>query len=101
MGNSYEERADEEWLEVTERWLKLKEHLDMVKEEEQRLRAELIQLAKDRSCRGGGVRLLRSMRKGTVQYGEIPELKDVDLDKYRKPTAVSWNLARYQPKEST
>lgn len=33
---------------------------------------------------GSGVELIRTSRKGVVNYGAIPELEGVDLDRYRK-----------------
>lgn len=37
----------------------------------------------------GGVRILRSGRKGAIEYAKIPELQGVDLEKYRKPPVIT------------
>lgn len=91
--NSFNDREDADWLEVSQRWLEVNKQLNALKEEYAFLKDQLISLAADESCQGGGVRLRKSMRKGMVQYGEIPELKEVDLEKYRKPATISWTLS--------
>ena len=39
---------------------------------------------------GECIKLKKVSRKGSVSYADIPELKDVDLDAYRKPTYSFW-----------
>jgi len=33
---------------------------------------------------GGGIEVLRSFRKGAVDYSRIPELRNLELERYRK-----------------
>jgi hypothetical protein len=42
-------------------------------------------LATARRTHGCGVELLRSSRKGPVDYAAIPELRGVNLEAFRKP----------------
>ena len=56
------------------------------------LKEALIADASGRSCRGGGVSISRSFPKGRIDYGSIPELDGVDLDKYRKEAKEQWTL---------
>jgi len=43
--------------------------------------------------RGGGVLVTRFLVKGNVDYKKIPELKGVDLEKYRGPSREQWRVA--------
>jgi len=56
------------------------------------IRKQLIALAADENCRGNGIRLQKTVTKGRVEYGDIPELKGVNLDPYRKEQTISWRV---------
>lgn len=45
----------------------------------------LEELASARRTFGSGLELLRTVRKGAVDYSAVPELSGVDLERYRKP----------------
>lgn len=93
MTTQYRERSDERWLELSEKLVAISKKMGELKQEYQELREEMIALADGDSCKGGGVRLLRTKRKGTIDYSKIPELESVELERYRKPPTESWNLA--------
>jgi hypothetical protein len=71
----------------------------MAAAEEHKLRAMLENLATARRTFGCGVELLRSSRRGAVDYTGIPELRGVDLEPYRKPpvSVVKINLLEPSP----
>jgi hypothetical protein len=85
-------RSDAQWLEKANKWREAKCELEKWKEIEDTLRQELILLAGDNGTAGGGIQLSKSMRKGLVDYEKIPELKGVDLEQYRKPSAIAWRI---------
>lgn len=53
---------------------------------------ELIALSNDDVAYGNGFFLTYDLRKGNVDYSSIPELQNIDLDKYRKPSYKAWTL---------
>lgn len=55
-------------------------------------RKELIHLCGKDNCFGAGVKVLQKVVKGRVDYELIPDLKQIDLDKYRKPVSKSWTI---------
>jgi hypothetical protein len=85
-------RDDEEWKEISKQWLNTHRQLETLEQDEKKLRETLIQMAGAQNTSGGGIRLTRSLRNGNVQYTQIPELKDVDLEKYRKEPTEVWRL---------
>ena len=88
----YIERTDKEWLE---RAKKAREYAHLVTYYEKLYEAErqaLIELSGNVSCKGEGILLHKTMRKGTVQYKNIPEIKGVDLEKYRGNGSISWSI---------
>ena len=85
-------REDETWKEVSQQWLNIHAQMKSLEAEESRLRELLIQLAGSQNATGGGIKLTRSLRKGNIQYAQIPELRNVDLEKYRKEPMETWRL---------
>jgi len=62
------------------------------------LRKKLIELCADESCVGNGIKVMKIMMKGRIAYDEIPEIKNIDLDKYRKQSSTSWKILVEQKK---
>jgi putative phage-type endonuclease len=84
-GGELDLSADSKWRHVALRYRDAKVRLETAAAEEQKLRAILESLATARRTFGCGVELLRSSRRGAVDYAAIPELRGVNLEPYRKP----------------
>lgn len=72
------ERKDAAWKRAAAKWLEAEKLMDTAK-------ASIRALAGEESCYGGGVKHLYNLKAGNVQYKQIPELRGVDLDQYRRP----------------
>ncbi|WP_372771129.1 lambda-exonuclease family protein [Pseudoalteromonas sp.] len=53
---------------------------------------DIVELCGDRPTKINGCTISRTTRKGNVNYKNIPELYDVDLDKYRGKPTTFWTL---------
>jgi putative phage-type endonuclease len=81
--------ADPKWRHAALRYREIRLRLENATVEEHRLRATLAGMAKARRTWGCGVEVLKSSRKGAVDYSSVPELHGVNLEPYRKsPVAV-------------
>jgi putative phage-type endonuclease len=58
------------------------------------LKEELKQMSEGVNSRAGEYRFQVSSRRGLINYGAVPELKDVDLEKYRKSATKTWRLKK-------
>lgn len=87
----YVSRDDEEWINLSSR---LKELQPLVKEYEQ-CKKDLIALSEGINSEGHGVRVSSYSRSGSIDYAKIPELKDVDLEAYRKKPSISSRITLY------
>jgi hypothetical protein len=76
--------ADPKWSQVAIRYREARAGLERAAAEEHKLRAILEGMAAARRTYGCGVEILRSSRKGAVNYAAIPELRGIDLETYRK-----------------
>lgn len=76
--------SDPNWSDAARRYRQVRQRLDELSDQERELRNRLLVLSDSRRAVGAGVELIRTSRKGAVNYGAIPELEGVDLDRYRK-----------------
>lgn len=83
---------DESWQQKARELMECANMRKKYEEMEGRLKEELVALSNDENCSAGIFRFFKSFRKGSVEYEKIPELRFVDLDKYRKPGVSMWRL---------
>lgn len=88
----YLEKDDEIWLAASFSWLKCHQELENLKAKEEELRETLICLSGKSNVKGGGIKLSKIIRKGMVDYKSIPEIQNVDLERYRKSAIESWRI---------
>lgn len=87
-------KDDDLWRYAAEEWIKCQEQIKQLKEKEEELRVSLICMAGELNACGHGIRVSKFARKGPVDYSEIPELKIMDLDQYRKGIVEGWRLSK-------
>lgn len=88
----YIERNDDIWQQCASQWTSVTSQIKELEKEEEELRKQLIFLSGESNSKGAGISLCQVVRKGNVDYAKIPELKGVDLDKYRKGSINSWRI---------
>ena len=88
----YIERNDPIWEQCASRWRSVNETIRELEKEEEELRKQLIFLSGESNTKGAGISLCQVQRKGNVDYSKIPELKNVNLDLYRKSAINSWRI---------
>ena len=89
----YEEQP-EQWVSLAESLWEVKRQLKDLEKMEAFLLGELKAQSHDKDSKGGGFLFSSSVRKGSVDYGSIPELKTVNLEVYRKPDVSIWKLSK-------
>lgn len=90
--NDYEERTEPLWERCALRWKMIQQEKRYLEIEEEELRDQLVFLSGGSSSRGAGLSLCQVSRKGLLDYSRIPELKNIDLEQYRKPSTTSWRI---------
>lgn len=92
----YVERDDDLWNMASHSWLKCHKELQSLKAREEELRETLVALSGRSNSKGNGIKLSRVIRRGYIDYKEIPEIRHVDLEKYRKPAIETWRLSAHE-----
>lgn len=90
--DDYIERSDSLWQQCASKWRTVSQQIKDLEKQEEDLRKQLIFLSGESNTKGGGISLCQVQRKGNVDYSKIPELKSVDLEKYRKESINSWRI---------
>lgn len=91
--SDYKDMSDEpKWKECATEYRKINEQIKTLEEVKENYRKELLKLCEDQNCSGVGIKVLKTTVRGRVAYDDIPEIKDVDLDKYRKGTTTMWKI---------
>jgi putative phage-type endonuclease len=88
----FEKRDDDDWNFTS---CEVKEYKDKIKELEKKLQVSenrLFFLSNGKNCEGNGVRIRQIVRKGNIDYLAIPQLKDLDLEQYRKEPSKYWKI---------
>jgi putative phage-type endonuclease len=77
------ERSDPAWTLAAGLYVEAKRKAEDAAESLDRARERLVNLASHASESGHGVTVTRFFKQGNVDYKKVPELKVVDLDRYR------------------
>ncbi len=88
----YIERDDNIWEQCASKWRSVTNSIKELEKEEEELRKQLIFLSGESNSKGAGISLCQVQRKGNVDYSKIPELKNVNLDAYRKAGTSCWRI---------
>jgi putative phage-type endonuclease len=91
--SKYIEKDNQEWKNQALIYAQLHGEKEAIDRELELARDTLIQLAGDHAhCRGSGITVSRLQRKGAIDYGKIAELKNVNLETYRKKSVEYWRI---------
>lgn len=86
----------DEFSIAARKWKEAQRDLEIAKIKEKEAKENLLSHTDDGNCFGAGVRCTRIQRQGNIDYNSIPELANLDLDKYRKPSIGYWKVRAYE-----
>jgi len=89
----YIQKTDYDFLHHVHEYRKLLIEEKKIEQLKQTHRDALVHLADKQNVEGGGLRVQQITRRGFVDYSAIPELKSVDLERYRKPSIESVRIS--------
>jgi putative phage-type endonuclease len=81
------------WQEYSRLYRELDENIKRLEKQKEEIRNKLIGLCDDKNCAGNGIKIIKTETKGKICYENVPALKTIDLDKYRKPSTFSWRIS--------
>jgi putative phage-type endonuclease len=99
-GDELDLGADSDWRHAAQRYREVRMRLERAASEEHQLRAALTRMATARRTYGCGVEVVKSLRKGAIDYSAVPELRGVNLEPYRKAPVAVVKINFMQPSRS-
>jgi putative phage-type endonuclease len=91
--SDYKDMSDNpSWKDIADRYRTTCEGIEALEEIKQGYRKQLLELCGDQNCLGEGIKVMKTTMRGRVAYEDIPEIKGVDLDKYRKGSSTTWKI---------
>lgn len=83
---------DASWMESAKEYKKINEQIKSLEEVKESYRKKLLNICGDQNCTGDGIKVIKSVIRGRVAYENIPEIKGINLDQYRKSSTTSWKI---------
>lgn len=80
------------WVNVAKELYQIQTERKALETNERKLKDKLKDLSKGMPSQGGGYLFTFTLRKGGISYEDIPQLKKVDLELYRKDDVPMWKL---------
>lgn len=90
--DDYHER-DPQWYTLAEKVLTLKDQRKALEKEEKEAEEALRSVSDGKNSFFKDIRYTNSLRKGSIDYRNIPELKGIDLEGYRKSSSSMWTIS--------
>lgn len=94
IDRDFELRDDEEWTYEAKEWFETKKMIDHLQLKEENHRKRLIFLSGSNNVKGAGIRLSKHIRRGSIEYKNVPELIGVDLEKHRKESIEYFKIGK-------
>jgi len=82
-----------EWVEVASKLKEMQDKIKFLESEKSKLSIQLQELSEYKDSCGGGFEYKTTERLGTINYKDIPELRNVDLSIYRNDIISCWKLS--------
>ena len=93
ISRDYQMLDSDEWWDLSDRWRMVNEKIKVLEKEEKDIRDLIIIRSQKRNTIGAGIKVTKMVKKGVVDYSQIPELEGVDLDKYRKDPMECYRIS--------
>lgn len=85
-------QRDQNWINKAKKLYSIQEKRRQLEKLESILLDELRSISNEENSQGGGFIFENYLRLGSIEYKNIPELKAVNLENYRKPPVTCWKL---------
>lgn len=89
----YQLQESHEWLALASQYTEMNSKLSRLEKDLKIIKERLVSMCNGQSSMGGGVKVAKCLRKGSVDYGKIPLLEGMNLEPFRKKTIEYWKVS--------
>jgi putative phage-type endonuclease len=93
LEETHMEQTDPDIATLVERYSSITDQCKELESMKKELLSEIIEKCGDKPSVINGHKLTKVERKGSIDYKKVPELKDIDLEAYRKEGSNYWKLS--------
>lgn len=90
--NKIKEIDSDVWTNLSEEYKRLDRQEKEAAKRKDEIKNYLVQIAQEENSKGNGIILTKVERKGIIDYKNIPKIKQMDLEKHRKPGTFYWQV---------
>jgi putative phage-type endonuclease len=80
------------WQVYSSEYQSICEQIKNLEQMKETARKNLLTVCCDQNCSGLGLKVMRQIVRGRVDYDTIPELQGIDVNKYRKESSTVWKI---------
>jgi putative phage-type endonuclease len=92
--NDYvDKEQDVSWANLAVEYKKLKNRREELEVLENECKAALLEACQGQNCIGRGLKVSKCLRKGNIDYSQIPYLKNISLENYRGKGVEYWRIS--------
>lgn len=82
----------EQWKTLSNEYMRIDRQMKELEKSKEGIKDLLLQVSNMENARGNGITLTKVERKGMINYQNIPILKTMDLEEFRKPNTTFWQV---------
>lgn len=82
------------WRQVAAEWIDTKRTMESLQEKEEALRRQIIHMSNRGNVKGCGIKVAKTIRRGSIDYRSVPEIQGMDLESYRKRDQEVWKITK-------
>jgi hypothetical protein len=87
------EMSSQNWKSLADEYKKMDAQSKECERRKDEIKDLLMQISNSENATGHGISLQRIERKGIIPYSSIPQIKEMDLESFRKPSTYSWRIS--------
>lgn len=91
-GDYKSRECDLAWTSSALQYRRICAQIKELEDQKEAFRKDLIALSGNENSFGSGVKVMQNVVKGRIDYELIQDLKNIDLEQYRKPRTISWKI---------
>lgn len=83
------------WVDIAGKYQQVCREIQQLEQQKEDYRKQLIDLCQDENCMGHGVRVLKKMSKGRIDYEQMAErlnISEATINQYRRPSSPTWTV---------
>ncbi len=81
------------WRSSADKYRTICDRIKDLEADKEKYRQEIISLCGDHNCLGEGLKAMKISIRGRISYDDVPEIKGMNLDKYRKESITTWKIS--------